>query len=99
MKELDESRDDISRSLIIEYKNASESVFRKTRRSVRKVAVVHVEHDLELIQELNQACKEAGNEFYMKEISDKKNGESRIGDQLGENFIHLFSSENWPINR
>ena len=99
VKELDESRDDISRSLIVEYKNASESVFRTTRRSVRKVAVVHVEHDLELIQELNEACKEAGNEFYMKKISETESRESRVGDQLGENFIHLFSSENWPMNK
>ena len=42
-----------------EYRLPNEKVFRKTRRSVRKLAVVHQEHDLDLVQELNQAAKSA----------------------------------------
>ena len=73
VKELDESRDGISRSLVVEYKNSTESVFRTTRRSMRKVAVVHVEHELELIQELNDACKIAGTEFQLRKDSTSEN--------------------------
>jgi hypothetical protein len=47
------------RTVIIEYKNAQENKFRTTRRSVRKVAVLHREDELELVQELNAAAREA----------------------------------------
>ena len=47
------------RTAVIEYKNAQETVFRTTRRSVRKLAVLHREGDLELVQEINAAAREA----------------------------------------
>lgn len=100
--ELDESRDGSPRAVTIQYKNASETVFRYTRRSIRKVAVVHQEHDLELIQELNAACKEAENQFYIWEqsVTDDTGAENGVGDgigyQLGENFIISFSCQPWP---
>ena len=47
------------RMVTIQYKNAGESVFRQTNRHVRTVAVLHQEGDLELIQELNEAAKQA----------------------------------------
>jgi Family of unknown function (DUF5641) len=51
--------DSLVRTVIIEYKNAQENKFRTTRRSVRKVAVLHREDELELVQELNAAAREA----------------------------------------
>ena len=99
--EMDESRDGLPKAVVIQYKNASETVFRYTRRSIRKVAVVHQEHELELIQELNAACKEAEKQFYIWEQSADDLGAGGgvgdgIGDQLGENFIFQFSCQPWP---
>ena len=37
----------------------SENVFRETRRADRKVAVLHREDDLEMVQELNSAARAA----------------------------------------
>ena len=54
-----ESDDGIVRQVEIQYKNASESVFRKTWRSVRKIAIVHSEDDIDLITKLNDAAKQA----------------------------------------
>ena len=100
---LDDSRDGIPRAATIEYKNATENTFRYTRRSIRKLAVVHQEHELELVQELNEACRDAENQFNVLEQSgDKFREKSKdrigdgIGDQLGENFILMFSNNLWP---
>ena len=60
---IDPSRDGCVRAVEIEYKNVNESVFRKTRRSARKVAVIHREGDLELVDELNAASKAASVQF------------------------------------
>ena len=57
------SKDDKVRTIIIEYKNAKETVFRETRRSVRRVAVLHKEGDLELVEELNRASRQANISF------------------------------------
>ena len=62
--ETEVSRDGLVRVVVIEYKNASEKVFRTTRRSARSVAVIHREGDLELVDELNAAAKMA-NVFYL----------------------------------
>ena len=51
------SKDGTVRTVIIEYRNASESTFRTTRRSVRRVAVLHKEGELELVETLNLAAK------------------------------------------
>ena len=100
---LDDSRDGIPRAATIEYKNATENTFRYTRRSIRKLAVVHQEHELELVQELNEACRDAENQFNVLEQSgDKFREKSKdrigdgIGDQLGDNFILMFSNNLWP---
>ena len=63
VKDVDVSKDGIGRSLIIEYRNANENVFRTTRRSVRRVAVVHREGDLALVEQLNQASRTANISF------------------------------------
>jgi len=57
------SKDEKVRTIIIEYKNAKETVFRETRRSVRRVAVLHKEGDLELVEELNRASRQANISF------------------------------------
>ena len=49
--------DSMVRAVSIEYKNTQEKVFRTTRRAARKVAVLHREEDLEMIQELNMAAR------------------------------------------
>lgn len=59
IKELELSNDGLARTAIIEYKNSSETVFRTTRRSVRKIAVLHREGELELVQELNEAARKS----------------------------------------
>ena len=107
IQELDDSRDGIPRAAVIQYKNATEKTFRSTRRAIRKLAVVHQEHDLELIQELNEACRDAQSKFYLWELSSsdlcKSLEESEdlrigaIGDLLGENFILMFSGDPWPL--
>jgi len=51
--------DGLVRALTIEYRNAAENVFRETRRAARKVAVLHREGDLELVEELNAAARAA----------------------------------------
>jgi hypothetical protein len=57
--EVEESeRDSAVRAVVIEYKNATENVFRTTRRAARTVAVLHKEDELELVQHLNQAARE-----------------------------------------
>ena len=56
-------RDGKVRVAICEYKNNSETVFRTTRRSVRKMAVVHHEEELDLVQKLNRASETADLHF------------------------------------
>ena len=63
--EVEVSRDGLVRVVILEYRNANELVFRRTRRAVRKVAVLHHEGELELTQELNAASKHA-NVMYLR---------------------------------
>ena len=57
------SADGLVRVAEIEYKNNDESVLRKTRRAVRRIAVLHHEGDLELVDQLNEASKKACREF------------------------------------
>lgn len=51
------SKDGRVRTVEIEYRNKSETVFRKTRRAARTVAVLFNEDDLDLAQELNAAAR------------------------------------------
>ena len=57
VKELETSSDGLPRTAIVEYKNSTEAVFRTTRRSVRKIAVLHREGELELVEKLNEASR------------------------------------------
>ena len=59
VKDVHVSHDNIARRVTLEYKNQNEGVFRTTNRSVRSIAILHKEGDLELVQELNQAAKAA----------------------------------------
>lgn len=54
---IERSKDGVVRTVMIEYRNSGEATFRTTRRSVRRVAVLHKEGELELIEELNLAAK------------------------------------------
>ena len=49
--------DGICRQLKIKYKNAGESVFRTTTRAIRRVALLHGEAELGLIDQLNDAAR------------------------------------------
>jgi len=57
-------RDGRVRTAICEYRIPGESTMRTTRRSVRKLAVVHQEDDLDLVQQLNLAAKQMDIEFH-----------------------------------
>ena len=56
-------QDNLVRVVTIEYKNAMEKTLRTTRRSVRNLAVVHKEGELELIEQLNIAAGAANRDF------------------------------------
>ena len=51
--------DGVLRSVTIEYQNATEKVRRRTRRSLRKVAVLFSEDEISLTERLNNAAKAA----------------------------------------
>ena len=57
VKELLPCSDNLARKVILEYKNASEDVFRETHRSVRDMAVLLPEGESILADELNAASK------------------------------------------
>ena len=60
VKEVTVSKEDGKvREIVIEYKNPNEKVFRTTNRAARSVAVLHREEDLDLMQELCAASREA----------------------------------------
>lgn len=61
--ELEFSNDGLPRTAIVEYKNSTEAVFRTTRRSVRKIAVLHREGELELVEKLNEASRRSSINF------------------------------------
>ena len=63
------ANDGLVRVATCQYKNASENVFRYTRRSVRKLAVIHQEDDLDFVQELNAAAKSVQIQFFLSQDS------------------------------
>lgn len=65
IREVEKSEDGLIRHVIIEYKNESENVLRVTKRSVRSIAVLHSEEDLDLIDQLNQASKVSSIQFLL----------------------------------
>ena len=58
-------RDGLSRVAICEYKIPGEQEPRTTRRSVRKLAVIHHEDDIPLVVQLNEAARKAGEAFFL----------------------------------
>ena len=63
-------RDGRVRTAICEYRIPGESTMRTTRRSVRKLAVVHQEDDLDLVQQLNLAAKQMDIEFHRRNLKN-----------------------------
>ena len=68
VEEVEYSVDGVIRTVVISYKNSNEKVFRSTRRSIRKIAILHHEGDLELVEQLNAASRVAGIQFFMNEF-------------------------------
>ena len=54
VKDVEISRDDKIRKIIVEYVNASETTKRETRRSVREVVVIHPVDELGIVRELGE---------------------------------------------
>jgi len=79
-------RDGLSRVAICEYKNPSESEFRTTRRSVRKIAVIHHEDELDLIPQLNEAAKKAGESYFLSALR-REHQESWAGVDPGGSSV------------
>ena len=67
IRTLEMSVDGITRTATLEYKNDGEKVFRTTVRALDSVAVIHREDQLDSIQELNKAAKEANISFIMSQ--------------------------------
>ena len=59
MTEVHESKDGNERSVMLEYKNANESTFRKVKRSIRSVAVLCSEDEISLGEQVGLAHEEA----------------------------------------
>lgn len=68
------------RSVVIQYKNPNESVYRNTHRSVRKIAVLHKEGELELVEELNLAAKQANVSFLLHKPGKNSNPTPKLID-------------------
>ena len=58
--------DGLTREVVIEYMNATEKVFRTTRRATRSIAVLFKEDDLDLTQKLSAASREATKSHLMR---------------------------------
>ena len=69
---VEHSVDGLVRTCSIEYKNASNpTLFQTTRMSVRHIAIIHSEGDLDLVQQLNVAARAANLlYFYMNSSSN-----------------------------
>ena len=68
--EIEVSADGVTRSALIQYKNATEKVFRSTKRSVRKMVILCSENMLELVDQLNEASHES-DVLYAREQNHK----------------------------
>ena len=65
ISKLSTSADGVSRVATIEYRSPEEKTFRETVRSLRAIAVVHRETELDIIQQLNGAAKDANTVYYL----------------------------------
>ena len=54
VKELEASKDEKIRKVVVEYVNSSEDVRRQTRRSVRELVVIHPIDELGIVRELGE---------------------------------------------
>lgn len=66
VQSLKESADGAVREVVIAYKNQSEKQERITTRAVRRIAVIFQEGELELIQSLNEAAKQANVDYQVQ---------------------------------
>ena len=63
-------RDGLVRVATCEYRNNSETEMRTTRRSVRKLAVIYTEAELDISQELHIAASKADINYMVENLSD-----------------------------
>ena len=56
IKDIEISRDEKTRKVIVEYINSNETVRRETRRSVRELVVIHPVDELGIVRELGEAA-------------------------------------------
>ena len=59
VKSINVSEDGLVRTAVLEYRNPSEKTLRTTNRSARSVVVIHREGDLDVLQSLEQAARDA----------------------------------------
>jgi len=72
------------RDVAVQYKNAGEKKFRTTHRAARSVAVLHREEDLDLMQELNTAAREAEKSVLVEELyKDQQDAVAREVEKCG----------------
>ena len=57
------------RTVICQYKNANEKVYRYTRRSARQIAVIHHETELDFVDRLNHSSFVSNVSFYSSDYS------------------------------
>ena len=69
---VERSKDGVVRTVLIEYRNSGEATFRTTRRSVRRVAVLHKEGELELVEELNLASKNSNLCYILRNLRNRE---------------------------
>ena len=62
--QVNEGRDGEARSLSIEYRLATEKVFRQVNLPTRQVAVLHHEGELPLVDQLNEAAKSTNTSYF-----------------------------------
>ena len=56
MQDVNYSSDNVIRSVVLRYRNASEDIDRTTTRSVRTIVVIHRVDELNIMEELGNAA-------------------------------------------
>ena len=72
--ECETGRDGVCRRVTVKYKNPSETVYRFTKRSVRDIAVLSRESELDLAGKLSRAQKEASVMMCLRDIKSHAQG-------------------------
>lgn len=91
--ELKALEDGVVRTVIIQYKNATEEIFRTTKRCARKIAVMHSEGDLELVDELAAASREANIGHLLRLAAAKSGGDKELARAF---LTHTWTRESIP---